>query len=841
MRRRVLDALVNPSWTVADAALENAVRGRTVLVTGASFGLGEATARGLARAGARVLLVARSAGKLAEVADEIRRDGGEAHAYPADLSDPDAVAALVDKLLAEHGRIDVLVSNAGKSMRRSVALQTDRFSDFTRTIGVNYLGPVRLVIALLPSMREHGGHIVNVSTAGVRIFPGPRWGAYQASKGAFDIWLRSITPEIRRDGVAVTTLYMGLIYTRMSAPTPVMRRLPGLAPEQAAGLVYRAVIDRPRAISPWWAGPAELLTLMTRGVQAPFLSQVYRFSRDTPSALAFTGATPERRVGGGQAAQVARLLRTGAPVLRRAGVVAPLSLGTLRGMARAFQENGVSLATLAGIAAARWPGRVAVADERGRLTYRELDDRVRCLAGGLSRRHAIGPGRTVAVLCRNHRGFVEASLAASALGADLLPLNTEFPGPQLAQTLDRHPPAMIVADEEFRPVLADAGYAGPLVLAWEGDGPSPAKEQTLDALIAQDLPAPPRPEKPGRVVILSSGTTGAPKGIGRTPSPAGLIGPLISAVDRLGLRSGDPFLIAPPLFHGFGLIYLALALFLGSPAVLRRRFDAGDALRVIEEEKVAALAAVPVMLQRIMDLPQDERSARDTSSLRAVLTGGAPVRPATVTAFLDAFGPVLANGYGSSEVGIATIAGPADLRAAPGTVGRPVLGVPVRILDHRGRPVPAGTTGRIFVGGAMAATDRAGSAARADGLVDSGDLGHLDETGLLFIDGRSDDMIVSGGENVFPQEVEDLLAAHPAVADAAVLGVPDPDFGQRLIAFVVPAATAGTAGLDETLKGHVKKRLARYKAPREVHLVAEIPRTPTGKILRRTLKEGLTV
>ena len=302
MRSVLLARLVNPSWTVSWPALEKSVRGQIILVTGASYGLGEATARGLGRAGARVLLVARSADKLEAVARDIRGQGGHAQTHPCDLSDPIAVGELVERLLATYGHVDVLISNAGKSMRRSVVLQTDRYHDFTRTMGINFFGPVRLILALLPSMREHGGHIVNISTIGVRMFPGPRWGAYQASKGALDVWLRSITPEIRPAGIVVSTVYMSLIQTRMSEPTPAMRRLPGLTPDQAARLVFRAIIEQPRAIAPWWAGLVELLSVLTRGVQQPFLTRAFTHTHDTPSALAAVTVKGEvnsaLRVGG---------------------------------------------------------------------------------------------------------------------------------------------------------------------------------------------------------------------------------------------------------------------------------------------------------------------------------------------------------------------------------------------------------------------------------------------------------------------------------------------------------------------------------------------------------------
>lgn len=277
--------VVNPRGLTDQAALRRAVAGRVVLVTGASYGLGEATALTLGRAGATVLVVARTQDKLDTVVRQVHEEGGQAQAYAVDLTDPQAVDELVSQVLADYGQVDVLVNNAGKSMRRSVALQYDRPHDFTRMLGVNYLGPVRLVLGFLPSMRERGeGLIVNVSTIGVRIPPGPRWGVYQSTKGAFDTWLRSITPEIAADGVDVSTLYMALMYTRMSAPTPSMRQLPGLDPDEAADLVSNAIVKRPREIAPWWVGPAELAGTAARRPMAHLMRAMFRLSEDSASA-----------------------------------------------------------------------------------------------------------------------------------------------------------------------------------------------------------------------------------------------------------------------------------------------------------------------------------------------------------------------------------------------------------------------------------------------------------------------------------------------------------------------------------------------------------------------------
>ncbi|MGA8251608.1 MAG: SDR family NAD(P)-dependent oxidoreductase [Mycobacterium sp.] len=282
---KAVDKIVSPTRVSNPDRLRAAVSGKTVLVTGASYGLGEATARKLGAAGATVLLVARSADKLAALAASINAGGGRAAAYPADLTDLTAVAALAKGLTENHGPMDVVVSNAGKSIRRSLHLQYDRPQDFERTIGVNYLGPVRLLLGLLPAMRGRGsGHIVSISTVGVRTAPGPRWGTYLASKSAFDVWLRSVEPELRADGVHVTSVYMTLVHTPMSDPTPILRRMPGLSAEQAADIVAKAIIDRPGRVQPWWVWPIEISSMLLPGPLGVGMGLMYRFSTDSPSA-----------------------------------------------------------------------------------------------------------------------------------------------------------------------------------------------------------------------------------------------------------------------------------------------------------------------------------------------------------------------------------------------------------------------------------------------------------------------------------------------------------------------------------------------------------------------------
>jgi len=527
--------------------------------------------------------------------------------------------------------------------------------------------------------------------------------------------------------------------------------------------------------------------------------------------------------------------------LARARVLAPVRPDRLVRMAAAVRASGITPATACAVSAARYPEQRAIIDERGTLTYRELEHRVVALASVLGRELGVGPERGLAVMCRNHRGFVEAMLAATRLGADVLLLNTEFPGPQLREALAGYRIGAVVCDQELTGAFDQAGYAGPRVIAWaEGGGPSGAASggPALEDLIARGGEPPPRPRRRSRIVILTSGTTGRPKGAPRTPSLRALIGPMTTLLSQLPLYAREPMLIAPPLFHGFGLSYLALALFLGSTLVLRRRFDPEATLADIAEHRVATLAVVPVMLRRILQLPPEVRLRHDTSSLRAVMSAGAPLAGALATDAMSAFGDVVYNLYGSTETGFGAVAGPADLRAAPGTVGRAPFGTTLKILDDRGVPVRSGATGRIFLGSELVFEGYAGGGSKEmiDGLMSTGDVGHLDGDGRLFIDGRADDMIVSGGENVFPQEVEDVIAQHDDVAEVAVVGVPDDEFGQRLKAFVVRRAGADPS-VDE-LKAYVKAQVARYKVPREVVFLDELPRNAIGKVLRSRLREA---
>lgn len=516
------------------------------------------------------------------------------------------------------------------------------------------------------------------------------------------------------------------------------------------------------------------------------------------------------------------------------GMVRPARPDRLVRAGLALAKWGPTPAAGYSASAARYPDEPAIIDELGTLTFAEVARRSNALADALARR-GVGEGDGIAIMCRNHRGFIDITVACSKLGANALYLNTMFAGPQITDVCAREAPKVIVYDEEFAELVADAVVDRQAVVAWT-DGETAHAVPTLEELIASGSPADRTPpSEKGRVVILTSGTTGTPKGANRKQPDS--LDPAAALFSKIPLRARENTHIAAPMFHSWGFAHFTLGMGLSSTLVLRRRFDPEGALQAVAEHRCTALIVVPVMLQRILELPRETIARHDTGSLRVIGASGSALPGELGIRVMDTFGDVLYNLYGSTEVAWATIAQPQDMRVAPGTAGKPPRGTIVRIYDEQGRPVPAGATGRIFVGNEMLFEGYTGGGGKdvIDGLMSTGDVGHFDEGGRLFVDGRDDEMIVSGGENVFPREVEDVLADHEAIDEVAVVGVPDEQFGQRLKAFAV--VSEGKAVTEDELKALVKAKLASYKVPREVVFLDELPRNATGKVLKRELKD----
>lgn len=469
-----------------------------------------------------------------------------------------------------------------------------------------------------------------------------------------------------------------------------------------------------------------------------------------------------------------------------------------------------SLAALASVAAVRFPHRVALTDEHGALTYAELQRQFEHLAKVLQEGPQPLAGQQVALLSRNRRQFVVALLALARLGAHALVLSTESPAATLQKILNREGAILVLHDREFAEMLA-VGL------------PEQRRLDLDDPLPDWALPPLPRCRRPGHLAVLTSGTTGVAKGIRHQPGLREVLPLMVALLERLPLRVHLPVVLAIPLFHGYGLATLAVSLAMGAPLHLARRPDIALLLARVAPEGPAVLVSIPTLLQRwLRGLAPDERPM-----VQAVITGSAPLDPRLGTQLMARTGPVLFNLYGSTEAGVIALATPEELLAAPGTVGRPLPNTLVSLRGSNGRTVALGETGQVWVRGPLVLQRD------SQGWFNTGDLGRLDADGRLFICGRADAMLISGGENIYPYEPEGALLTHPGVADAAVLVLPDAEFGQRMVAFVVAKVAGQLTAVD--LQAWLRERLERFKVPREIQIVLEIPRNALGKVDRAAL------
>ena len=521
----------------------------------------------------------------------------------------------------------------------------------------------------------------------------------------------------------------------------------------------------------------------------------------------------------------------------RAGVIAPLRPDKYLRIAAAMARENMGITSGFASAAQRCGDRLGLIDELGALTWREIDQRADALAAGLQHVPS-GQPQVIGIMARNHRGFVESLIAANRLGADVLLLNTAFAGPALAEVWQRETagrPSAVVYDEEFTSTVERAMEDSPQttrVVAWTD---SATALFTVEKLITEYAGREPqRAKEKSKVILLTSGTTGTPKGARHSGG-----GPevLKAILDRTPWRAEEPVVVVAPMFHAWGFSQLAFAASMACTIITRRKFDPEATLALVDTHRATGLCVVPVMFDRIVELPDEVRNRYSGRTLRFAAASGSRMRPDVVIKFMDQFGDVIYNNYNATEAGMIATATPADLRAAPDTAGKPAEGTEIRILDPELRPLPAGEVGTIYVRNSTQFDGYTNGKNKDfhDGFMNSGDVGYLDAAGRLFVVGRDDEMIVSGGENVYPIEVEKTLVAHDDVAEAAVMGVDDEQFGQRLSAFVVLHNPVTV----DALKAHVRDNLANYKVPRDITILDELPRNSTGKIDRRALQDRL--
>jgi acyl-CoA synthetase (AMP-forming)/AMP-acid ligase II len=521
--------------------------------------------------------------------------------------------------------------------------------------------------------------------------------------------------------------------------------------------------------------------------------------------------------------------------MQRAGIIAPMRPDKYVRIAAAMQRENMGITSGFAAAAQRCPDRPGLVDEIGTLTWREIDQRADAFAAALQALPGGAP-KVIGVMARNHRGFVDALIAANRIGSDVLLLNTSFAGPALAEVMEREGADAVIYDEEFTSTVDRALSDRPdatRIIAWTD---TPDHPLTVERLISEhDGRQPQRANTKSKVILLTSGTTGSPKGAKHSGGGGGP-GILKAILDRTPWHTEEPVVVAAPMFHAWGFSQLVFAASLACTVVTRRKFDPEATLELIDRHKATGLCVVPVMFDRIMELPDEVRDKYSGRSLRFAAASGSRMRPDVVIRFMDQFGDVIYNNYNATEAGMIATATPKDLRAAPETAGKPAEGTQIRILDADFNELPTGEVGSIYVRNSTQFDGYTSGKTKDfhEGFMSSGDVGYLDDAGRLFVVGRDDEMIVSGGENVYPIEVEKVLAAHPDVAEASVIGVDDEQFGQRLAGFVV--LNAGASATPDGLKQHVRENLANYKVPRDITILDELPRSSTGKIVRSDLQ-----
>lgn len=509
--------------------------------------------------------------------------------------------------------------------------------------------------------------------------------------------------------------------------------------------------------------------------------------------------------------------------LARTGLLNPGAPGRVARQLNALRRWGHGLPGAVRAAAARSPEQPAIIDGGNPVTYRELVGRSERLAVALADTFGLGTGDLVALLGHNHVGLIEAATAIAMLGCDTVLFNTGLSEPQVASVVHELRPRLVCYDADFATAVSSL--------------PDPVTRLDLslvDSLIGGVTTGgglrP--PTRIGRTTLLTSGTTGTPRGVRRrTPSGAG---PLAAVLSRLPLRVGERVCIAAPISHTWGFAAVQMTFGLRGTVVLRRRDEPAAILNDVVDHGCTGLVTLPTTLHRLL------REPPRTTQLRIVAVSGSSLATNLATRFMDQYGEILYNLYGSTEVSWSSIATPNELRSAPGTVGRPPRGTRVRVLGDRHEQLPFGSTGRIFVGNELVSdgyTD--GTTIESfGGLFNTGDLGHFDEDGLLYVDGRQDDLVISGGENVYPGPVERCIAALPGVLDVAVIGVPDPEYGARITAYVVCQEGADVDAAK--IRWHVRSNLSRSALPRDVVFLDELPRNVTGKVVTRDLPKPPT-
>jgi fatty-acyl-CoA synthase len=541
-------------------------------------------------------------------------------------------------------------------------------------------------------------------------------------------------------------------------------------------------------------------------------------------------------------------VRTSARLSRQSGMLWSMTTPGLVELARVLMSGSQNPSLIYRVNARNTPSKPALVWRGRTTTWAELDERIDRLSAGITRR-GIGRKQSLILMMRNRQEFVELGAAAARAGAATVAISWRSTPKELVYLATHSGARGIVTEPELLPILEQAKDDLPkhflenVFIVGSSASSGTIEATALDTLLEDPAPKhstlDPSNDDDAAVVIYTSGTTGKPKGAVRK-FPKDTMQAAFRFINETPMRVDDVHLVTCPLYHSTAFGFMSLSAILGQTVVLMDEFKPEAFLDMVQRHSVTTTAIVPTMLHRVLDLPLETRMKYDARTLRAVFSGGAPLPAPLAIDFMDAFGDVLFNFYGATETGLVTLAKPADLRAAPGTIGKALPGNEIRLLDDSGKDVGPGEVGELYVKNKMLVAGyhndaEATASSMVDGFFSVGDLARRDASGHYFIEGRKRDMVISGGVNVYPAEVESVLEQHPDIAEVAVIGVPDREWGERVRAFVVKKE--GSAVDDGALKTYVRERLAGPKVPRDFVFIDALPRNPTGKVLKRELRE----
>ena len=506
--------------------------------------------------------------------------------------------------------------------------------------------------------------------------------------------------------------------------------------------------------------------------------------------------------------------------LREVHATGLLSANGLLGAGRSVVADGPSPMVLLSTNAALHPDRPALADDSETLTYSQLLKQSESLAKHLHHEIGVHYGGKAAIVCRDHVSAVKAIFALSRLGAHIVFVNPEMSGDQIQALGHRQRFDFYVYDKEITAKLDGLTTGANSLVADSietvlgknsGQGSQGHKLNRAGALTKAGA---------GAIVVMTGGTTGVPKSAARKTSATAFLAPLNALLTRAHLARYSSVYVATPICHGFGLSSLFVGLTFGATTYLTRRFNAEHACRLIQANQIEVVSVVPLMLQRML-----HHDPAALVSLKCIITGGGVLSPALAQETLDTLGPVLFNTYGTSEAGFSVMAGPESLAQKPDSIGRAIPGVKIKLVNEKQETVPAGQTGELLARGSLSI---------GGDWVHTGDNAYQDSDGNLFLRGRVDDMIVSGAENVYPLDVENILVQHDEIESVAIVGIPDDEFGQRLKATVV--RRSGSDLDSGSLTEWLRPRVARFQMPARIEFLDELPLTSLGKVDRKALR-----